>query len=54
MRLAMIRARSRQAEIQDETAIVCDRCGKEMTPDDLEWHGALRIRIVGGYSSKCR
>lgn len=48
----MIRTQSRQVECQEETALVCDRCGREITPDeDSEWSEAVRIRFTGGYGS---
>ena len=48
----MIRTRPRQIELQEETALVCDRCGREIAPDEAsEWSEALRIRFTGGYGS---
>lgn len=32
--------------------IICDRCGKSITPDDfVEWQEALTIGFRGGYGS---
>ncbi len=48
----MIRARLHHAELQEETALVCDRCGREITPEEhSEWGEALRLRFTGGYGS---
>lgn len=48
----MIRTQMRQVELQEETALVCDRCGREITPNEhSEWNEALRLRFTGGYGS---
>lgn len=32
--------------------IICDNCGKKITPDDyIEWQEKLYIRFTGGYGS---
>lgn len=48
----MIRTQPRKTEVQEETALVCDRCGREIMPDEhSEWSEALRLRLTGGYGS---
>lgn len=55
----MLRTQPRQVELQEETALVCDRCGRlptgrqrEIAPDEVsEWSEAMRIRFTGGYGS---
>lgn len=48
----MIRTQSCQVEVHEETALVCDRCGREITPDKhSEWSEALRLRFTDGYGS---
>ena len=35
------------------TAIVCDKCGKRITPDEwVEWQEAFQFSGCGGYGSK--
>ena len=32
--------------------IICDKCGKRITPDDwIDWQEALQIRFTGGFGS---
>jgi len=48
----MIRTQTRQVEHQKETALVCDHCKREITPNEhSEWSEALRLRFTGGYGS---
>lgn len=48
----MIRTQLRQVEQREETILVCDRCGREVMPDEYsEWNEALRLRFTGGYGS---
>ncbi|HLD14075.1 MAG TPA: hypothetical protein VJB18_05095 [Burkholderiales bacterium] len=48
----MICTQPRQIDHQEETALVCDRSGREIVPDEhLEWSEALRLRFTGGNGS---
>ena len=48
----MIHTQPHQVEQQEETALICDRCGREITPDEhSEWNEALRLRFTGGYGA---
>ena len=41
-----------QREVELCTAIICDKCGKRITPDDwIDWQEALQIRFTGGFGS---
>lgn len=41
-----------QIEEEEITDIVCDKCGKVITPNDMtEWQETIRIEFVGGYGS---
>lgn len=30
---------------------ICDRCGRRLTPTDMEWHEKLSLSFTGGYTS---
>ena len=48
----MLKFQTRTKEEQVLVGCVCDRCGKQIAPDDFsEWEEKYFIRFTGGYGS---
>jgi len=47
----MIRQKKVTKQVDEVESVVCDRCGKEYGPNDLETEEFHHIRFTGGYES---
>lgn len=48
----MLKTREETRTVKVADKMVCDRCGKEIDPDDfVEWQEALIISFTGGFGS---
>jgi len=48
----MLKTKTKTIKQEVIESLVCDKCGKGITPDDIiEWQESYSINFVGGYGS---